>query len=172
VSVIDTVWVLATQPEASVADWVAAHPRPSRASFPDEKSYQDADLAWNLRKAGLKDIPGGGMGEQVKDVDHVVVEEVGGKLDVLGTVETKYENVQGQATQATEARDALVDAIRLGTARGATSIIGRADNNVIVEILTGKLQVSGSPTAEARHPDLDVDALAKDIVKNPAAYEP
>jgi hypothetical protein len=172
VSVIDKVWVLAKQPEASVADWELANPKPSRASFADDKSYRAATDAWGLRKAGLKDLPGGGVGEQVKDVDHVVVEDVGGKLDVLGTVETKYESVPGQQTQAIEARDALVEAITRGTAGARPAVIGRAEGNAVVENLTGKLQVKGTPTAEVGHPDVDVNALAKDIVNNPTAYEP
>lgn len=120
-------------------------------------------------------MPGGGLGEQVKDVDHVVVEDTKGpKLEVLGTVETKYQSVPGQEKQAADARDALVEALTKGTARGTTAVVGRAEGNAVVEILTDKLHVSGTvtPSAEVAHPDIDVNAIAKDIVANPTFYQP
>lgn len=173
VRVIDKVWVMAKQPEASIADWEVAHPRPQRSAFPDEPTFTKAEKEWAGKKASLKNLPGGGVGEQVKDVDHVVVEDTGGgKLKVLGTVETKYESVPGQQLQAAEARDALVEAITRGTARNTTAVVGRAEGNVVVEILTGKLEVTGAPTAEVAHPDLDVNALAKEIIANPSAFAP
>jgi hypothetical protein len=173
VRVIDKVWVMAKQPEASIPAWEAAHPSPRRSAFPDDLSFEKATKEWAGKKGSIKDLPGGGIGEQVKDVDHVVVEETGaGKLKVLSTAETKYRPISGQQTEAAEARDVLVDAIAHGTARGTTAVVGRAEGNVVVEILTDKLEVSGTPPAEATVPDLDVDALAKEIIANPKAFEP
>jgi hypothetical protein len=173
VRVIDKVWVMARRPEANLLAWEAAHPRPARAAFPDEPSFEQARSEWAGKKASIKDLPGGGIGEQVKDVDHVVVEDTGGgKLNVLSTMETKYRPISGQQKEATEARDALVDAITHGTVRGTTAVVGRAEGNKVAEILTDKLEVSGTPPAEATTPDLVVDALAKDIIANPKAFEP
>ncbi|HZJ66269.1 MAG TPA: DUF4157 domain-containing protein, partial [Kofleriaceae bacterium] len=173
VRVIDKVWVLAKQPEASIPAWEVTHPRPERSAFPDDASFETAQKAWGGKKGSIKDLPGGGIAEQVKDIDHVVVEDTGGKLKVLSTAETKYRPLPRQQTEAGEARDALVEAITHGTARGTTAVVARAEGNVIAEILTGKLEVTGTPPAEATTPDVDVDALAKDIVnKKGAGYKP
>jgi hypothetical protein len=173
VKVIDKVWILAKQPEATIADWVTSHPRPERSAFPDEASFMEADKKWSQKKGSVKDLPGGGIGEQVKDVDHLVVEDTGGaKLEVLGTVETKYQSVSGQKTQADDARDALVEALTKGTARNVEGVVARAEGNNVAEILTDKLKVSGTTPAEVAHPDINVDVIAKDIVNNPTAYQP
>jgi hypothetical protein len=173
VRVIDKVWVLAKQPEASIPAWEATHPRPERSAFPDDASFETAQKAWGGKKGSIKDLPGGGIAEQVKDIDHVVVEDTGGKLKVLSTAETKYRPLPRQKTEAEEARNALVEAITHGTARGTTAVVGRAEGNAVVEILTGKLEVTGTPPAEATIPDVDVDALARDIVNNKGkGYKP